>query len=71
MYMIQDKALEILKGTDNVFLTGQPGTGKTYLINKYIEWCLDNGIVPTITASTGIVDKTVVEMDKEFIRLGM
>ena len=52
--MIQDKALEILKGTDNVFLTGQPGTGKTYLINKYIEWCLDNGIVPTITASTGI-----------------
>jgi len=52
--MTQDKALEILKGPDNVFLTGQPGAGKTFLINKYIGWCLDNGIVPTVTASTGI-----------------
>jgi ATP-dependent DNA helicase PIF1 len=52
--MTQDNALKILKGTNNVFLTGQPGTGKTYLINQYIEWCVDNGIIPTVTASTGI-----------------
>jgi ATP-dependent exoDNAse (exonuclease V) alpha subunit len=52
--MTQDKALEYLKGDANVFLTGQPGTGKTYTINKYIEWCLDNGILPAVTASTGI-----------------
>ena len=43
-----------LKGERNIFLTGQPGTGKTYTINKYIEWCVDNGILPEVTASTGI-----------------
>lgn len=52
--MLQEKALEILKGNDNVFLTGQPGTGKTYTINRYIDWCIDNGITPTVCASTGI-----------------
>lgn len=53
--MTQERALEIMKGTkENVFLTGQPGTGKTYTINKYIEWLIDNGEVPAITASTGI-----------------
>ena len=52
--MTQDDALKHLKGPRNVFLTGQPGTGKTYTINKYIEWCIDNGILPAVTASTGI-----------------
>ena len=52
--MTQDKALEILKGDSNVFLTGQPGAGKTYTINQYIDWLIDNGRTPTITASTGI-----------------
>lgn len=52
--MTQDKALEILKGDSNVFLTGQPGAGKTYTINQYIDWLVDNGRTPTITASTGI-----------------
>lgn len=52
--MTQDKALEILKGDSNVFLTGQPGSGKTYTINQYIDWLIDNGRTPTITASTGI-----------------
>lgn len=52
--MTQEKALEHLKGPRNVFLTGQPGTGKTYTINQYIEWCIDNGIMPSVTASTGI-----------------
>lgn len=52
--MTQDKALEHLKSDRNVFLTGQPGTGKTYTINKYIEWLIDNGVMPAVTASTGI-----------------
>jgi len=52
--MTQEKALEVLKSDRNVFLTGQPGTGKTYTINQYIEWCVDNGIIPSVTASTGI-----------------
>lgn len=52
--MTQEKALEILKKDGNVFLTGQPGTGKSYLINQYVNWLLDNGKIPTVTASTGI-----------------
>ena len=39
--MTQDKALDILKTTnDNIFLTGAPGTGKSYLINKYVAWSI-------------------------------
>lgn len=52
--MKQEEALEVMKGANNVFLTGQPGTGKTWLINKYVDWCVDNGTLPTLTASTGI-----------------
>lgn len=52
--MIQEKALEHMKSGRNVFLTGQPGTGKTYTINQFINWCLDNGKEPKVTASTGI-----------------
>jgi ATP-dependent exoDNAse (exonuclease V) alpha subunit len=52
--MTQEQALICLKSDKNVFLTGQPGCGKTFLTNQYISWCLDNGKIPTITASTGI-----------------
>lgn len=36
--MTQDKALEVLKSGKNVFLTGEPGAGKTFTIGKFIEW---------------------------------
>lgn len=52
--MLQIEALEILKTGANVFLTGVPGAGKTYVINQYTNWLLDKGIYPAITASTGI-----------------
>ena len=53
--MTQDSALELLKNSnDNIFLTGAPGTGKSYLINKYVAWSEDNGELPVMTASTGI-----------------
>lgn len=52
--MTQQEALTILKGTDNVFLTGQPGAGKSYLTNVYIDWLIDNGKTFEVTASTGI-----------------
>lgn len=52
--MTQNKALQILKTGQNIFLTGQPGSGKTYTINQYVDWCYDKGIFPAITASTGI-----------------
>lgn len=52
--MKQEEALQILKTGANVFLTGEPGSGKTYTINRYIAWLRERGIEPAITASTGI-----------------
>ncbi len=37
-----------------MFVTGEPGAGKTYTINQYIAWLRERGIEPAITASTGI-----------------
>jgi hypothetical protein len=52
--MTQKQALEILKTGANVFLTGEPGSGKTYVLNQYIDWLTDRGISVAVTASTGI-----------------
>ncbi|AKM82719.1 TPA: AAA family ATPase [Candidatus Berkelbacteria bacterium] len=52
--MNQTQALKILKSGANVFLTGEPGSGKTYLINQYVEYLNSHGIKTAITASTGI-----------------
>ena len=52
--MKQETALSILKTGKNVFLTGQPGAGKTYTVNAYVSWLRSQGIEPAITASTGI-----------------
>src|SRR3990167_6566045 len=52
--MKQDEALAILKTGANVFLTGEPGSGKTHTINQYVQWLRSFGIEPAITASTGI-----------------
>lgn len=52
--MDQSKALQIMKSGRNVFLTGSAGTGKTYTLNKYIEWLHNHKIPVAKTASTGI-----------------
>lgn len=52
--MTQDGALKILKTGANVFLTGEPGSGKTHTINRYVEYLRSHKIEPSITASTGI-----------------
>ncbi len=52
--MTQNEALDILKLGHNVFLTGAAGSGKTYLLNQYIEYLRSNKISVGITASTGI-----------------
>jgi ATP-dependent exoDNAse (exonuclease V) alpha subunit len=52
--MIQDQAYDILAMGQNVFLTGAAGTGKTYLVNRFVRHCHEHGIVIAITASTGI-----------------
>jgi len=52
--MTQDRALEILKTGGNVFLTGEPGAGKTYVINQYVAYLEASGVQVAVTASTGI-----------------
>lgn len=52
--MTQAQALAILKTGANVFLTGEPGSGKTHTINQYVVYLRERGIEPAITASTGI-----------------
>ena len=52
--MIQTEALNILKLGVNVFLTGAAGSGKTYVLNQYIEYLRLKKISVGITASTGI-----------------
>ncbi len=52
--MTQTEALSILKTGANVFLTGEPGSGKTYVINKYIAWLDACKVKVAVTASTGI-----------------
>src|SRR3989338_674778 len=52
--MTQEEALSILKTGANVFLTGEPGSGKTHTINQYVAYLRLHGVEPAITASTGI-----------------
>ena len=52
--MKQSTALDILKLGNNVFLTGPAGSGKTYLLNQYIQYLKDKKIAVAVTASTGI-----------------
>lgn len=52
--MTQERALEVLKTGANIFLTGEPGAGKTYVLNQYTSWLDQMGITVAVTASTGI-----------------
>lgn len=52
--MTQQEALDILKMGVHVYLTGEAGTGKTYVLDKYISWLRSHEIEPAVTASTGI-----------------
>src|ERR1035437_458221 len=52
--MTQKEALDILKLGHNVYLTGSAGSGKTYLLNQYIDYLKKNKFEVAVTASTGI-----------------
>jgi hypothetical protein len=52
--MTQDEALSILKAGASVFLTGEPGSGKTHTLNTFVRFLRAYGVEPAITASTGI-----------------
>src|SRR4030066_1141019 len=52
--MAQDQALALLKTGASIFLTGQPGSGKTHTVLCYIKALQHLGIEYAYTASTGI-----------------
>lgn len=52
--MTQEQALRILKTGANVFVTGEPGAGKTHLVNEFVADLRARGVEPAVTASTGI-----------------
>ncbi|NMN01143.1 ATP-dependent endonuclease [Bifidobacterium sp. DSM 109958] len=52
--MQQSEALAILDAGASVFLTGAPGAGKTYVLNRFIAAARKRGASVAVTASTGI-----------------
>ena len=52
--MTQDQVFKIMKTGVNIYLTGSAGSGKTYLLNKYISYLQSHDIPVAVTASTGI-----------------
>jgi ATP-dependent DNA helicase PIF1 len=52
--MRQKQALAVMMGGANVFLTGSPGAGKTYVLNQFVGRAERAGKRVAVTASTGI-----------------
>lgn len=52
--MRQAQALVIMMSGANVFLTGSPGAGKTYVLNQFIKLARKQHKTVAVTASTGI-----------------
>lgn len=52
--MTQAEAIKLMNSGKNIFLTGEPGAGKTYTLNQFIEQAREKGKRIAITASTGI-----------------
>ncbi|MBK5215495.1 MAG: AAA family ATPase [Candidatus Pacebacteria bacterium] len=52
--MTQEQAFLIMKTGVNIYLTGSAGSGKTFLLNKYISYLESHDISVAVTASTGI-----------------
>lgn len=52
--MRQDEALALLRTRASAFLTGEPGSGKTYTAQRYTAWLRQHRIPYAVTASTGI-----------------
>src|SRR3989344_1623035 len=52
--MTQGETLNILKSGRNIYLTGAAGSGKTHVLNEYINYLRDRCVSVGVTASTGI-----------------
>lgn len=53
--MTQDKAIEIMLSGRNVFLTGKPGSGKSYTIQRFVDLAFARRKKIALTATTGFV----------------
>ncbi len=49
----QQDALDIMRSGANCFITGEAGTGKSFVVQAYIDECLDEGKEVLVTAPTG------------------
>ncbi len=52
--MTQEQALAILEAGKSALLTGAAGTGKTYVLNKFIQRARKRGRSVAVTATTGL-----------------
>jgi ATP-dependent exoDNAse (exonuclease V) alpha subunit len=53
--MNQEEVLTIMQMGHNCFITGPAGTGKSYVINRYVKYLRANGIMQiALTATTGV-----------------
>ena len=52
--MKQTLALEIMLSSENVFLTGAAGSGKTFTLNQFIKLAKNSGKRVSVTATTGL-----------------
>jgi ATP-dependent DNA helicase PIF1 len=52
--MKQDQAIQILKNGASVFLTGEPGSGKSYVASRFVSYLRREGVPVAVTASTGV-----------------
>lgn len=50
----QELAFQEMKSGKNIFLTGEAGTGKSFVTSAFIDWCDENNKNILVTAPTGI-----------------
>lgn len=50
----QKEFLDLAKNGNNIFLTGEAGTGKTFVVKKLIQQLRDDGVNVVVCAPTGI-----------------
>lgn len=50
----QAEALTLMKEGHNIFITGPAGTGKSFLVNRFKEWCDKENKILAVTSTTGV-----------------
>ena len=50
----QQRAFDSVRAGNNVYISGLGGTGKSYVLQKIIDWARESGLNVVVSASTGI-----------------